>query len=69
MQIQLNPVIAVCSFVAEEVRGMHVIGDHNIGVAIVKEISEGRAAGGPGLAEHIAGLLGDIHELSSQVFQ
>ena len=61
--------IAVSSFVAEEMRGKLVVGDHNIGVAIVKEISKGRASGGPGPAEHVAGLFGDIDELCSRVFQ
>ena len=50
-------------------RGKLVVGDHNIGAAIVKEISEGRAPSGPSPAERIAGLLGDIDELCSRVFQ
>src|SRR6267378_6923327 len=54
-------------FVAENVDGAVVRGDHGIEAAVIINVADGHAAAEPGLLKNGAGVGGDVHELFAGV--
>src|SRR5262245_14017857 len=55
LKLQTNPVIVVSSVVTEDVSRTIAVGNHDIDIAVVVEVSERCTAASPNLLEHLTG--------------